>query len=286
MATYEDYGSEGIFLTAKRIRAGKSGKIPVLRKSKLTKTKMSKVKKTAKAEPVKKTRAKSVLSYFNQETSVTPAPKRRKSVTFSPDVQIETTIEMDRRIGPGFYRGLPRKCSEAQREIYSILERLTSGGILPLNAENDEDPVKVNNPEVGWDRDESPLELLQYWKIYPEEARGFIETLHRAVQERAPESRFAISYTFIPEYEKQVYRRVYISLKSSGTGFNVRRKQPQPLLLNAIHYQQMQHNSRSTPIVNLPEKRKMTPLNTIDERALATSNVPASLAMAFEDWTI
>jgi hypothetical protein len=295
MATYEDYGPQGLFITAKRIKAEYTGKKPA-RSSKVA-------RKPAKKAEKRPRNGKSVLAYFQNQTETPikpqiPVPKRRKSVTFSSKVQIETSPDIDRRIGSGFYRGLIRKCTEAQREIYCILERHTSGGILPLGSGDDgqdqdeEDPVRVNDPNVGWDKDESPLELLQYWKDYPDEISGFIETLQRAVQERAPNSRLAVPYTFIPNYEKQVYRRVYISLRYSGGGFNVRKNPSQSLLIEAIHYQQMQQNARSTPIINLPKTRQMRPLNAINEleATMAELNagpmMPASLALAFGDLSI
>jgi hypothetical protein len=128
---------------------------------------------------------------------VKPVCKIRKvSFSLKPTITVFES-DYDRRLGAAVFRGLSRKCSDAQREIYQIMNRMTTGGFIPLcndEDDKDEDPIKVNTPSILWDKDESPMELLHIWKTTPSEAWKMVEVLERNAIKVLPKTHISASY--------------------------------------------------------------------------------------------
>jgi hypothetical protein len=107
-----------------------------------------------------------------------------RKVSFNPTECVRIyTSNLRRNLSSAYYRGLIRKCSEAQKRLFDILSKATGNGIIPLNDEMEGDPLKINNPNVGWDEDESPIDFLHIIKTTPIDIWKVVEVLERFVLE-------------------------------------------------------------------------------------------------------
>lgn len=92
------------------------------------------------------------------------------TVYISPD-------KVRRRLSSSYYRGLVNRCSEAHKEIFCILNRFTNNGLSPLSDDKDDDPLKIRDPFIDWDNDESPIKFLEVIKKNPLVIKKVIKTL-------------------------------------------------------------------------------------------------------------
>lgn len=112
--------------------------------------------------------------------------EHRRVVIFhkvSFDLTKQTVVISDnyrRRLSSSYYRDLPKRCSESQDKIYDILNNITNGSFLPLN---EGDNLKVFNPSMMWDEDESPIDLLEFIKTEPD---IIIKVLNKLTINRRP----------------------------------------------------------------------------------------------------
>lgn len=113
-----------------------------------------------------------------------------------------------RRMSQVYYRGLVQRCSIAQKELFDYLACLTHGGIFPLTEDPEEDPLKVNNPNVSWDEDESPMELLDIYKKANHSRKELFDVLYKYCFQQKEGT-----HVLVP------YRNYILHVNCSGTGF-------------------------------------------------------------------
>ena len=108
-----------------------------------------------------------------------PPNVRDKIVTFKVDVDIcILSDKIDRMLSMSYYRDLMGRCSRSHKKIYNILNFITDNLLVPLSNPPD-DPIHITDPCRKWDDDESPIDILDYWKKNPESIIDCINALER-----------------------------------------------------------------------------------------------------------
>ena len=119
----------------------------------------------------------------------TPPNKKDKLVTFKKTVKINIIeYKIDRMLSMSYYRDLMRKCSDAHKKIYNVINNITNNLLIPLDdgsggsggsGESDgfEDPINIWDPQRKWDEDESPIEILESWGKNPLLIKNHIDAL-------------------------------------------------------------------------------------------------------------
>lgn len=137
-----------------------------------------------------------------------------RKVSFNPTECVRIyTSNLRRNLSSAYYRGLIRKCSEAQKRLFDILSKATGNGIILLNDEMEGDPLKVNNPNVGWDEDESPIDFLHIIQTTPIDIWKVVEVLERFALNLKKNDALTVSLEDIMSFQG------FLTVRVSGTPF-------------------------------------------------------------------
>lgn len=155
-----------------------------------------------------------IIPCATKQLDVTKSRKRKKVGFHHTDSVQIFSDNIRRRMSSAYYRGLVTRCVEAQKELFSILNRVTGDGFSPLYEDPDEDPLKVKNPDISWDEDESPIEFLHGIKKTPSDIRKVVNVLERSVCDATTDNVVTISL-------KSISFQGFLTVRVSGKPFTV-----------------------------------------------------------------
>jgi hypothetical protein len=124
--------------------------------------------------------------------------KKHKNILFGKNNIKIINYNYRRNLSSEYCRGLINKCNQAENKIFDILSNVTDGSFIKIC---DDEPLRINNPAISWDKDESPIDFLHLIEKYPEELQILLDVLERSITNLNKKETITISLNSIRSFQ-------------------------------------------------------------------------------------